>query len=307
MAAGGEGARRLRTVDDLRTGDDSCFIYNDEQDYEAVMVPFVRSGLQERQRVLYVHDARSPEAVRTMLRRAEIDVDHAEFREQLLFVSARQLFCRSADNSIERVLDQLHAMTAMALADGWSALRVTTEMTWVLRQSQGIDRLFAQEGRIAAFFRESAALGLSQYDRRKFPPGALIDVLLAHPLAVVGTEAVHNFYYTPEEDGTGGWRSQATLDRWLSNLKERKRAAESLREALQLHREVVDNLGSGIVVMDRCGASCNAIRSSNDSWDCPAWKSWGDTWPNSCPTLVTTVSRERWPECWPARLSSRRT
>jgi PAS domain S-box-containing protein len=259
MVAGEVRARRLRTVDDLRTGDDACFIYNDEQDYEAVMVPFVRSGLQERQRVVYVHDSRSPEAVRAMLQRAEIDVDHAEFREQLVFVSARQLFCRGAGNSIDRVLDQLHAMTAMALADGWSALRMTTEMTWVLRQTQGIDRLFAQEGRMAAFFRDSAALGLSQYQRGKFPPGALIDVLLAHPLAVVGTEAVHNFYYTPEEDGAGGWRSQATLDHWLSNLKERKRAAESLREALQLHREVVDNLGSGIVVMDRSGriVQCN--------------------------------------------------
>ena len=261
MVASEEGARRLRTVDDLRTGDDACFIYNGERDYEAVMIAFVRAGLQERQRVVYVHDSHSPEAVRAMLQRAEIDVDHAEFREQLVFVSARQLLCRGAGNSIERVLDQLHAMTAMALADGWSALRMTTEMTWVLRQTQGIDRLFAQEGRMAAFFRDSAALGLSQYDRARFPSAALIDVLLAHPLAVVGTEAVHNFYYTPEEDGAGGWRSQATLDRWLSNLKERKRAAENLREALQLHREVVDNLGSGIVVLDRNGrvVQCNSF------------------------------------------------
>jgi two-component system cell cycle sensor histidine kinase/response regulator CckA len=261
MVASEEGARRLRTVDDLRTGDDACFIYNGERDYEAVMIAFVRAGLQERQRVVYVHDSHSPEAVRAMLQRAEIDVDHAEFREQLVFVSARQLLCRGAGNSIERVLDQLHAMTAMALADGWSALRMTTEMTWVLRQTQGIDRLFAQEGRMAAFFRDSAALGLSQYERGRFPPAALIDVLLAHPLAVVGTEAVHNFYYTPEEDGAGGWRSQATLDRWLSNLKERKRAAENLREALQLHREVVDNLGSGIVVLDRNGrvVQCNSF------------------------------------------------
>src|SRR5664279_4868009 len=133
MVTSEEGARRLRTVDDLRTGDDACFIYNDEQDYEAVMVAFVRAGLQERQRVVFVHDSHSPEAVRAMLQRAEIDVDHAEFREQLKFVSARQLFCRGAGNSVERVLDQLHAMTAMALADGWSALRMTTEMTWVLR------------------------------------------------------------------------------------------------------------------------------------------------------------------------------
>ncbi len=255
----GASARRLRTVDDLRTGDQACFIYGSEQEYQAVMAPFVRAGLDQRQRVLYIHDARSPEVVRAMLRAAGVDVDHAEFREQIVFVSAKQIYARGAGYSFERVLDQLHALTAMALADGWSALRVTSEMTWLLRQTQGIERLLSQEGRMAAFYRESAALGMAQFDRGKFPAESLLDVLLAHPVAVLGTEAVHNFYHTPQVEVSGGWRSEATLSRWISNLKERKRAAENMREALQLHREVLDNVGSGIVVIDRDGrvVQCN--------------------------------------------------
>jgi PAS domain S-box-containing protein len=257
--ADGVGTRRLRTVDDLRMGDHACFIYTGEQEYQAVLAPFVRAGFEQRQRVLYIHDMRSPESVRAMLREAGVDVDHAEFREQIVFVSAKQMYARGAGYSFERVLDQMHAMTAMALADGWSALRVTSEMTWLLRQTQGPDRLLAQEGRIGGFFRTSAALGMSQFDRGKFPPEALLDVLLAHPVAVLGTEAVHNFYHTPQAEISGGWRSEATLAKWLSNLKERKRAAESLREALQLHREVLDNVGSGIIVIDRDGrvVQCN--------------------------------------------------
>jgi len=261
MAAGTDGslARRLRTVDDLRMGDHACFIYASEQEYQSVLAPFVRAGLEQRQRVLYIHDMRSPEAVRAMLRDAGVDVDHAEFREQIVFMSAKQMYARGAGYSFARVLDQMHALTAMALADGWSALRVTSEMTWLLRQTQGPDRLLAQEGRMGGFFRASAALGMSQFDRGKFPPEALLDVLLAHPVAVLGTEAVQNFYHTPQAEVSGGWRSEATLTKWLSNLKERKRAAENLREALQLHREVLDNVGSGIIVIDRDGrvVQCN--------------------------------------------------
>ena len=255
----GGSARRLRTVDDLRTGDNACFIYTCEEEYRSVLASFVSAGLEQRQRVLYVHDFRSPENVNAMLRDAGVDVDRAESREQLILLPAKQMYSRGAGYSFERVLDQLHAMTAMALADGWSALRVTSEMTWVLRQTQGIERLLAQEGRMGGFYRESAALGLSQFDRTKFPAEALLDVLLAHPVAVLGTEAVHNFYYTPQVEVSGGWRSEATLAKWLSNLKERKRAAENLRDALQLHREVLENVGSGIVVMDREGhvVQCN--------------------------------------------------
>jgi PAS domain S-box-containing protein len=178
---------------------------------------------------------------------------------QLVFLPAKQLYTRGVGYSFDNVLDKMHAMTAMALADGWSALRLTTEMSWVLRQTQGTERLLEQAGRLGSFFRESAALGLNQFERSQFPAEALLDVLLTHPVAVLGTEAVQNFYYTPQVEVSGRWRSEATFAKWVSNLKERKRAAENLREALQLHREVLENVGSGIVVLSRDGhiVQCN--------------------------------------------------
>jgi PAS domain S-box-containing protein len=255
----GTGTRRVRTVDDLRTGDNACFIYANADEHKAVVVPFVSAGLQQRQRVLYIHDSHSPQNVIAMLREGGVDVDRADARGQIVFLSAKQMYGKGGGFSADRGLDQLHALTAMALADGWTALRVTNEMTWMLRQTQGTERLLEHEGRMGAFFRDCAALGMCQYDRGKFPADALLDVLLAHPVAVLGTEAVNNFYFTPQVEISGGWRSEATLVKWLSNLKERKRSAESLSEALQLHREVLENVGSGIVVMDRDGrmVQCN--------------------------------------------------
>lgn len=255
----GGGGRRLRTVDDLQTGDSAIFVHGNAKEHQAVLVPFVRAGIEQRQRVLYVHDMRSPVQVSALLREGGIDVEGAEARGQLVFMAAKQMYARGAGYSTDRVLDQLHALTAMALADGWAGLRVTTEMSWVLRQTQGLERLLDLQGRLSAFFRDSAALGLAQFDRAKFPAEVLLDMLLAHPVAVIGMEAVQNFYFTPQVEVSGDWRSEATLARWLSNLKERKRASENLREALQLHREVIDNIGSGIVVIDRSGhiVQCN--------------------------------------------------
>lgn len=255
----GAGARRLRTVDDLRTGDHACLIYSGEADYNSVITAFVRAGLDQRQRVAYVHDMRTPATLSALLAEAGIDVDRAQAAGQLVFIPAKQLYTRGVGYSFDSVLDKMHAMTAMALADGWSALRLTTEMSWILRQTQGTERLLEQTGRLGAFFRESAAIGLSQFERTQFPAEALLDVLLAHPVAVLGTEAVQNFYYTPQVEVSGRWRSEATLGKWVSNLKERKRASENLRQALQLHREVLENVGSGIVVLARDGriVQCN--------------------------------------------------
>jgi len=255
----GGSVRRMRTVDDLRTGDHAAFIYANEQEHKAVVVPFVRAGFDSRQRVIYIHDRRSPQAISAMLSEGGVDADLAQATGQLVFVPAKQMYTRGAGYSFDSVLDKMHAMTAMALADGWSAVRATTEMSWVLRQTQGTDNLLEQVGRFGSFYRQSAALSLCQFERNLFPAEALLDILFGYPVAIVGTEAVHNFYYTPQVEISGKWRSEATLAKWLSNLKERKRAAENLREALQLHREVLENIGSGIVVLSQAGqiVQCN--------------------------------------------------
>jgi two-component system cell cycle sensor histidine kinase/response regulator CckA len=249
----------MRTVEDLRTGDHASFIYDGEQEHRAVLVPFVRAGLEQRQRVVYLHDTRTPQTLAAMLSEGGVDVDRAQALGQLVFAPAKQLYTRGGGYSFDGVLDKMHAMAAMALADGWSGLRLTTEMSWVLRQTQGTERLLEQAGRLGSFFRGSAALGLSQFERNHFPAEALLDVLLSHPVAVLGTEAVHNFYHTPQVELSSRWRSEATLGKWLSNLKERKRSAENLRQALQLHKEVLENVGSGIVVLSRDGhiVQCN--------------------------------------------------
>ena len=243
-------SRRLRTVDDLTIGDNACFIYGSDEEHAAVVIPFVRVGLEKHERVLYIHDERSRDSLIDLFTANGIDADRAVARGQLVLFHAKQVFVRGGDLSLDRLLDQFHATTAMALADGFVGLRVTSEMTWVLKQSQGVDRLFEHESRLGAFFSGSAALGLCQYDRRHFSSGVLMDVLVSHSIAILGTDAVPNFYFTPQIDGGLGWKSSATLERWISNLKEKKRATDNLREALQLNREVIENVGSGIVVLD---------------------------------------------------------
>lgn len=257
--SGSAGARRLRTIADLRIGDSASFIYGGEAEHAAVVSSFVRAGLEARQRVAYVYDQRTPQSVADLLGQHDVDVARAQSSGQLVFVPAKQLYTRGAEYGLEVALDKLHGMTALALADGWSALRLTTEMGWVLRENRGPDRLREYAGRLGAFFRGSAALGLCQFGLGQFSAEALLDVLLAHPVAVLGSEVVHNFYYSPEVEAGGRWRSEATLERWISNLKERKRAAQNLGDVLQLQRELMQNIGSGIVVMSRDGriVQCN--------------------------------------------------
>ena len=85
------------------------------------------------------------------------------------------------------MISMLARETELALQEGYAALRVTGEMTWALRGLPGSERLMEYEAKLNGFFPGSRALAICQYDRRRFSPEVLLDVLTTHPFAVIGT------------------------------------------------------------------------------------------------------------------------
>jgi hypothetical protein len=127
----------------------------------------------------------------------------------------------------------LRADTERALAEGYSALRATGEMTWALRGLPGSERLIEYETRLSEFLAGSKCVAMCQYDRRRFTPEVLLDVLRTHPIAVVGTVIYNNLYYIPPADLLGGDLPAATLRHWVQNLAERKRTERELQRSLE--------------------------------------------------------------------------
>jgi two-component sensor histidine kinase len=134
--------------------------------------------------------------------------------------------------------------------EGYTALRATGEMTWVLRGPPGAERLIEYEVLLNKFFPGSRCLGLCQYDRRRFAPEFLLDVLRAHPVVVLGTEVCENPFYIPPEELVRDGSAAACLQHWISGLLHNKRAAQRLRESLhdrelllrELYHRVKNNL-----------------------------------------------------------------
>lgn len=103
-------------------------------------------------------------------------------------------------------------------------------MSWALRGLPGSEWLIEYESKLNRFFPRSKCLAICQYDSRKFEPSMLLNVLATHPVAVIGTELFDNFYYVPPDEFLFGEPERATLDHWISSLRERARLTEALRE-----------------------------------------------------------------------------
>jgi PAS domain S-box-containing protein len=148
----------------------------------------------------------------------------------LEILTADESYTRGGMFDPDAMISLLRAETKHALDEGYSALRVTGEMTWALRGLAGSERVIEYEAKLNDFFPGSKCLAICQYDRRKFQPEVLLDVLATHPIAIIGTEVFDNFYYMPPEDFLGSDPVRARLDNWLGSLGERKRAENTLRK-----------------------------------------------------------------------------
>ena len=221
----------LRAMTDLGQGDHLCYLYESQDEHRALLVHYLRLGLERSEKVLYIVDARTAVTVLDYLRDDGLDVELLLASGQLSVLTANDTYLRTGVFDPEGMIALLRSETERALSEGYTALRVTDEMTWALRGLPGSDRLIEYEAKLNVFFPDSKCLAICQYDRRRFPPGVLLDVLITHPLAVVGTAVYGNFYYVPPKDYLGPDVQEATLRRWLGNLAAYSRMHDTLRQA----------------------------------------------------------------------------
>jgi DNA-binding CsgD family transcriptional regulator/PAS domain-containing protein len=210
------------TIGDVKPGHHVCCIYETEEEHRAVVVPFLRQGLERGEKVLYIVDARDAEIILDHLRRDGLDPDPYVESGQLSILAAQDVYLKDGVFDPDAMIDLLRAETGQALAEGYSALRVTGEMSWALRGLPGSERLIEYEAKLNRFFPGSKCLAICQYDRRAFSAPLLLDVLTTHPIAVIGTCVYDNLYYVSPGDLLGPDPQAARLRAWMRTLDERK-------------------------------------------------------------------------------------
>ncbi len=232
----------IRSIATLQQGDHLCCIYETEEEHQAVVTPYIIKGLEQGEKVMYIVDVHKAETILDYLRSEGIDVDGYLKSGQLSLLTSQESYVKDGVFDPESMISLLRSETEHAINEGYSALRVTGEMTWALRGPPGSERLIEYETLLNEFLPGSRCLAICQYDRRRFDADVLLDVLRTHPLAIIGTDVYQNFYYIPPEDLMSDDVSAAMLQRWEQNLADRKRAEQHiarLNETLQLTNKIM--------------------------------------------------------------------
>jgi signal transduction histidine kinase/ActR/RegA family two-component response regulator len=222
-----------RRIGRLRQGDHLCLIYDSAIEKLAALVPFLRTGLARGERSLFLGTLPSCRAIERTLVSEGIPVGREIDRGALVLLSDRDSWLDRGRFDPNSFKDLLRRAEQQAMDDGFSGLRATWDVAWLLENVPGADLWIAFEAGLNAFLSGSRTSALCRYPRSRSAAALLEDVLRTHPLALIGHQVCPNAFYEPPEMVVGHSTPDERVD-WMIAQVRRARVNEEKLEDLSL-------------------------------------------------------------------------
>ena len=221
-----------RRIARLRHGDHLCLIYDGGAEKAVALVPYFNIGLAAGERCLYVGPPAAGRRLERGLEEARVRTGAELERGALVLVTRREDWLPPGRLDLGTLLDLLRRAEQQALDDGFSGLRLTWDLPWMLENSPGVD-LLELEAQLNRFLAGSRTTALCRYARPRSTAGLVQDVLHTHPLAVLSGQICPNTYYEPPDMVLGSRSPEERVD-WMIAQVRRARASEQKLEDLTL-------------------------------------------------------------------------
>lgn len=242
------------------THDHLALIYENHEEQLDIVVPFLRLGLERGEKCVYIVDDNSPEAVIAAMERHGIDVVTARASGALAIITKHEAYLKNGYFDPDWMIGFLVEAVESAKAEGFHSVRASGEMTWALGPAGEVhDRLIEYECKLNRFFPRHNMVGLCQYNRRRFRPETLLQVIHTHPWLVYRGEMCENPHYIPP-DILQGQNSALTVRRLLEGMVENTKLrrhlnaeTEALRRSERSYRELLHALPVAVYTTDAEG------------------------------------------------------
>lgn len=181
-------------------GDHVCTLYSTLEEQLQAAIEYICGGLARGERCLYVCCEHSVQEFRAALQRAGIGVDAEEARGALVLLPKWEGHLKGGSFDPDKMITMLHAAVNDALSAGFKGLCAAGDMSWLLDEAPGSERLAEYEARLNHFYKTQRALGLCLYNRSKLPPATIDHGIATHPyVRIEGPLLLENpFYEEPE-------------------------------------------------------------------------------------------------------------
>ncbi len=243
-----ENSKLPDLIEDLTPHDHLCLIYENRDEWQGTVAPFILSGLKRDEKCIQIVDANTTQEVKTIYEETGISVEEYESKGQLTIIHEKDTYTREGYFDPDLMINLLIEETEKALQKGYYALRIAGEMSWTLRGYSDEEKVLEYEARLnKELFYKYPCVSLCMYDRRKFDPKTIKEVVMTHPFLIMGNQIYRNFYYLEPEHHLDPKKEEHEVQYLLNNLEQQRKAWENLRESEEKYRRLFETMAQGVI------------------------------------------------------------
>ncbi len=249
---------QINALEQLNVHDHLCSVYETKEEQLATIIPFIEIGLTRGEKCIYVVDDNTAREVLSAMKLDGIDVDSNITSGSLSIFNKQDTYLKHGYFDPELMIQFLKDAVDSAKEGGYSALRITVEMTWMLGGSSGVKRSMEYETRLSTFISENDIVAVCQYNRKHFDPETILNAIRTHPMVVHGSLVCKNFYYVPPEEFLKPEQTSLEIDRLLSNIHKNEQKESERKENEQMEKRLDDYVEKSRSWLE-CSPACTKI------------------------------------------------
>jgi hypothetical protein len=178
----------------FKAGDHICVFYRDEAYLLELLGSYIKQGLRNGERCFCAQKAEMTEQLKATLAFMGVDVIAEMRRGSLEIHTEREVYFPHGAFTSSALMQLLKTATIDAKKQGFTGLRTAGEMSWALNGLCDCDQLLEYETLVNQTFPDRPAIGMCQYDMRRFPQDVLESVLHQHRSALTQSGLTHSTF-----------------------------------------------------------------------------------------------------------------
>jgi hypothetical protein len=171
-----------------------CAFVTGPSEERALIDPFFVEGLRRGEKAVYYVDPVQRDEHEARLRVSAPSPDMVEV------TTWNDAHLKGGSFDPDRMMTALEEMIRDNAASGKPPVRLVGQMGWVFSSPPGIEQLVAYEASVNEVLNRGRTPTVCVYDVRRLSGSMMMDLLRAHPLAVVNGVLHENPFYTPAEE-----------------------------------------------------------------------------------------------------------
>ena len=185
----------------------ACVFFHDREEEYRLLLPFVREGVAQHDKILQIVDARHRDERLRRIAGLGIDVARAQASGQLEVRPWQDAYLRGGRFDQNAMLALLQEVLERG-KEQFGMTRVWGNMEWSLEDFPGVEDIVEYESRLNQVTSRFDDVVVCTYDLKRFSATVVMDILRTHPQVIVGGLLQENPFYMPPEQFLGELRER---------------------------------------------------------------------------------------------------